>query len=324
MPQAVAESVNEGVTYRHMDCSGGRIRFVTDSPYVVLKWTGQAVKGSYQAQSGIFGFDMYAELHGENRYVGTFIPPVDAMEGYENVVDFIGSGERMVTIEMPLYSYVYKVYIGLKKGCSLKKAPDYPIEKPVIFYGSSITQGGCASKPSSNYPSIISRKFNCNYINLGFSGSARGEDVMADYINSLDMSLFVYDYDHNAPTTERLRETHKRMFDRIREVHPDIPIIIMPRPKYYLTEEEQTRYDIIYHTCLAAKESGDENVYFINNKKLMTLVEDNGLVDGCHPTDSGFLSMAAAVIEVIEKYGLLGGSRKEEGRFFEFLKRCME
>ena len=86
----------------------------------------------------------------------------------------------------------------------LKDAPEYRIKKPVVYYGSSITQGGCASKPGSSYESILSRRFDCDYINLGFSGTAKGEDEIVDYIKGLEMSVFVMDYDHNAPTTEHL------------------------------------------------------------------------------------------------------------------------
>jgi len=55
------------------------------------------------------------------------------------------------------------------------------------------------------------------------------------------------------------------------------------------------------HTYLEAKAAGDENVYFISGEKLMELVGDNGTVDNCHPTDSGFFSMACAVEEVLKE-----------------------
>ena len=94
------------------------------------------------------------------------------------------------------------------------------------------------------------------------------------------------------------------MFRAIRAAHPTLPIVIMPRPKYYLTEEEQIRHEIVYRTYQEAKDAGDENVYFISGRKLMELVGDNGTVDNCHPTDSGFFSMACAVAEVFEEIGL--------------------
>jgi hypothetical protein len=171
----------------------------------------------------------------------------------------------------------------------------------VVYYGSSITQGACASKPGSCYPSILSRKFDCDYINLGFAGSARGEEAMGDYIKELDMSIFVLDYDHNAPNLEKMKATHSRLFQQVRSKHPDLPIIILPRPRYYHRGQDKERFEVIERTYLDAKEQGDENVYFISGKKLMALVKDNGSVDNTHPTDSGFLSMSLALEEFFEE-----------------------
>ena len=304
MPEAVAKTVSEGVHMLHSHRAGGRVCFVTDSPYVAIKTEYIPSKMPHFALSGSAGFDMYERYEEEFRYAGTFMPPVDVENGYESVIDFAECRERYITINLPLYSPVIKLYIGLKDGAVLKEAPEYRVKKPVVYYGSSITQGGCASKPGSSYQSILSRRFDCDYINLGFSGSARGEDEMVDYIKGLDMSVFVMDYDYNAPSAEHLDQTHNKMFKAIRAAHPTLPIVIMPRPKYYLTEKEKIRHQIIYRTYLEAKAAGDENVYFISGRKLMEMVGDNGTVDGAHPTDSGFFSMACAVAEVFEEIGL--------------------
>lgn len=304
MPEEVAKSVSEGVYSLHSNGAGGRVRFVTDSSYVAIKTEYIPGKMPHFAFSGSAGFDMYVKNGDENRYMGTFMPPLDVKDGYESVIDFQESGEKLITINLPLYSSVSKLYIGLKDDCVLKEAPEYRVKKPVVYYGSSITQGGCASKPGSSYQSILSRRFDCDYINLGFSGNARGEDEMVDYIKGLEMSVFVLDYDHNAPSTEHLEQTHNKMFKVIRAAQPTLPIVIMPRPKFYLTAEEEIRYEIVHNTYLEAKEAGDENVYFISGRKLMELVGDNGTVDNCHPTDSGFFSMACAVAEVFEEIGM--------------------
>ncbi len=301
MPEAVAEQVSPGVLHLHTNTAGGRVRFVTDSPYVAIKTEYEPGKMPHFALTGSAGFDMYTECDGDVRYKGTFTPPFIVSDGYESVLDFTESRERIIAINFPLYSSVSKLYIGLKEGAVLKAAPAYRIEKPVVYYGSSITQGGCASRPGSSYQSILSRRLNCDYINLGFSGSAKGEDAMVDYIKGLDMSAFVMDYDHNAPSIEHLRATHSKMFHEIRQAQPDLPIIIMPRPKYYLEEAEKERLEIIQNTYLTAKAKGDLNVYFISGAKLMEKALDEGTVDGCHPTDFGFHSMACAVEEVLRE-----------------------
>lgn len=300
MPETVAARVNKGVQTLHTNTAGGRVRFVTDSAYVAIKTIYEPCRKPHFALTGSSGFDMYFEREGLTRYAGTFIPPVDVEDRYESVIEFTDKGERMITINFPLYSNVSKLYIGLQESAVLKEAPEYKIKNPIVYYGSSITQGACASKPGSCYQSILSRHFDCDYINLGFSGSARGEEVMADYIKTLNMSVFVFDYDHNARTAAELEETHNQFFEIIRKEHPTLPIVILPRPRFYHREEDDTRFEIIKNTYLNARAKGDEHVYFISNKELMALVEDNGSVDNTHPTDSGFLSMAQAIGKVFE------------------------
>lgn len=298
MPEAAAKDINKGVYGLHTNTAGGRVRFVTNSPYVAIRTEYTPCRKSHFPLTGSSGFDMYTGIGENARYAGTFIPPVDVEAGYESVLDFESTEERIITINFPLYSDVRKLYIGLQEGASLREAPEYRIKTPVVYYGSSITQGACASKPGSCYPSILSRKFDCDYINLGFAGSAKGEEAMGQYLAGLEMRLFVLDYDHNAPNSTRLKETHSRLFRQIRSKHPELPIIILPRPRYYHRGEDKVRFDVIERTYLDAKAQGDQNVYFINNRKLMELVQDNGSVDNTHPTDSGFLSMAFALEEV--------------------------
>lgn len=301
MPERAAEGISKGVYGLHTNTAGGRVRFVTNSTYVAIRTDYTPCRKPHFALTGSSGFDMYTGSGKTARYAGTFVPPVEVADGYESLIEFENAQERLITVNFPLYSDVRKLYIGLQEGASLKAAPEYQRKTPVVFYGSSITQGACASRPGNCYPSILSRKFDFDYINLGFAGSAKGEESMGDYIRDLDMSVFVMDYDHNAPHLEKLQATHSRLFHQIRSRHPDLPIIIMPRPRYYHRGQDEARFAVIQRTYLDAKARGDENVYFVSNRKLMELVEDNGLVDNTHPTDSGFFCMALALTEVFEE-----------------------
>lgn len=304
LPESVARGTNDGVLGLYRHTAGGRIRFVTDSPYVAISVKYNVIsKMTHIALAGSAGFDVFVD----GKYSSTFRPDwnvTEHMEGLNNLPE----GKKCVTINMPLYAGVDKIYIGLDENAVVEKAPEYTISKPVVYYGSSITQGGCASKPGSCYQSILERRFDFDYVNLGFSGSARGEDCMADYIASLDMSLFVYDYDHNAPSHEHLLNTHERMFLRIREKNPELPIIMMSRPRYESTPDVLGRLDIIKRTYANAIARGDKKVWLIDGRELMSIVKDNGTVDGCHPTDSGFFNMAKRLGDEIEKnYSLIFG-----------------
>ena len=138
------------------------------------------------------------------------------------------------------------------------------------------------------------------YFNINLGGYSNSYIIANDYIKNLDMSMFVYDYDHNAPNPEHLKNTHEKMFRAIRETHPTLPIIMMSRPKYNLTPEEEERLQIISTTFQNALDSGDENVYLLTGRELCSLCGNEGTVDGCHPTDFGFYSMATALGGLME------------------------
>lgn len=302
MPEDVAKTVSDRVYALHARGAGGRVRFKTDSKYVaIIARMDNISKMPHCALTGSAGFDMYVKNNGCEEYYNTFVPPFTISDGFESVLDFNTKQCREITINFPLYSDVRELYIGLDKNARIEKASPYRITRPIVYYGSSITQGGCASRPGNSYQAIISRRFDCDYINLGFSGSAKAESQIADYIKKLDMSLFVYDYDHNAPTVEHLLNTHAKMFNAVREEQNNLPIIIMSRPKYNLTDEERQRLDIIRQTYSQAVASGDKNVYLIDGKKLTEICRNNGTVDNGHPNDYGFASMAEALGDVIAK-----------------------
>lgn len=297
MPADAAQQVSEGVAYLNTNTAGGRVRFVTDSPYIAIRAELHHIgKMPHFALSGSAGFDLYAE----NRYCGTFMPPFAIESAYESLVELQEEpAKREITINFPLYSGVKKLEIGLQKGAVVQPAQPYQ-NGMVVFYGSSITQGGCASRPGNAYQSMLSRQLGCDFLNLGFSGNAKGEEAMGAYIAGLSMDAFVYDYDHNAPTAEHLQNTHERMFHQIRERQSTLPVIMVSRPKIELNEEEQLRRRIIRATYEKARRQGDQYVYFIDGSELLRYFGgDSGTVDGSHPNDLGFACMAEGLREVL-------------------------
>ena len=305
LPDDVAAATNDGVHRLATNTAGGRVRFITDSPYVAIKVSlPHNIKFPHMTLAGVAGFDLYVLEDGRDRLRKSFLPPYDFVDYYELLYDFPnGKEERLITLNFPLYNDVNELYIGLEEGSVVREAPGYKYEKPIVYYGSSITQGGCASRPGMSYQSIITRKFDIDHVNLGFSGSGRGEQIIADYIAGLDMLAFVLDYDHNAPTVEHYRETHEPFFKTVRAAHPDIPIIIMTRPvpKDFMTYEEWQRIDVAKATYENAAKAGDKNVYFIPGYELMEYAGEEGTVDLCHPTDLGFASIAKRLSEEFEK-----------------------
>lgn len=295
MPEAVAASVSPGVLRLHTHCSGGRLRFCTDSPYLSIRAHMQQVGPMPHASlTGLAGFDLYAG----QQHVKAYIPPLDTKEHYEGKLE-LPKGMQEITLFFPLYAGVKELQIGVAEGSRVERAPAYPNEKPIIFHGSSITQGGVASRSGMCYTNMVCRELGRDIWNLGFSGSARGEPEIAEYIAGLPMECFVYDYDHNAPTVEHLEKTHEAMYRAVRRAHPDIPILLMCRPRFAVNENTRQRMDVIRRTYENAKAAG-ENVYLLTGPELMAFAQSDGTVDGTHPNDVGFYSMARAVIPVLQ------------------------
>ena len=181
---------------------------------------------SHFARTGSSAFDIYVKCGAKYVYHDTFMPTLG--DHYEAISRFKVPGMKDVMLHFPTYSDVKSLYIGVAEGSRIEHSAPYRYSKPVVYYGSSITQGACASRPGNAYQAIISNDLDCDFINLGFSGSALAEEAITDYINSLDMSVFVMDYDHNAPNPEHLERTHEAFFKKIRASHPDLPVIMKP------------------------------------------------------------------------------------------------
>lgn len=307
MPTAVAEQVSAGVNELHYHTAGGRVRFSTDSPYIVIKAVmNKSGRMAHMAVTGSSGFDLYLDSpDGDSIHYRTFVPPPKIIGGYESKLAVKLGGMRYFTINFPLYNDVKELYVGVAKGSKLGEGVPYRKEAPIVYYGSSITQGGCASRPGSCYTATVSRALNMDHINLGFSGNGKGEDAMVDYMKSLDMSVFVCDYDHNAPDETHLRATYQKMYDAIREAHPTLPYIMISRPDYYTHpsfaghDDSIRRRQVILDAFHYAIAKGDRHVYFIDGEGLLRA--DGCTVDGTHPTDLGFYFMTQAVLPVVRR-----------------------
>ena len=311
VPTEVAKQVSPGVEGLSLDTAGGRIRFRTDSPYVAVKVIYNHILETmpHMAATGSKGVDIYEEKDGRPTFVNAVIPPVNVAEGYEGSRDLLGTGMHEVTLNLPLYQGIKKIYVGLDGGSRVYAPKDYSYRRPILYYGSSITQGGCASRPGLSYQAMLTRWLDCDHINLGFSGNARAEVPMVDYLTTFDASVFVCDYDHNAPSADFLKNTHKPLYLRYRERRPDTPIVFVSRPKFLLNSEELRRREIIrapYEDALAA---GDKRVYFIDGATLTAPgLDDEGTVDHCHPNDLGFYYMAKGMYPVLKQ--ILEGEEK--------------
>ena len=304
MPLEIARAISSGVEGLCQNTAGIRVRFRTNSPYIAIRaeWNHQCHM-AHMPFLGISGFDLYrvSDVTHKQTYVKSFVPPVSCEHGYESVIDVEGKMTDYV-LNFPLYNKVSRLLIGVKQGSGFDSPLRYSNSDPIVFYGSSITQGGCASRPGNCYQNFLSRALDLDYVNLGFSGSGRAEDAMIAYLADLKMSAFVSDYDYNAPSADYLEMTHEKLYRGIRQKNPTVPYIIISRPNFGNNTQDEQRRSVIMRTYQKAVFDGDTNVYYLDGASIFAGDErDACTVDGCHPNDLGFYRFFKALLPIFER-----------------------
>ncbi|MBQ8657874.1 MAG: hypothetical protein IJ506_01965 [Clostridia bacterium] len=310
VPMDVAKSVSPGIEILTKQTSGGRIRFSTDSSVVEIQVnTGSTSLPPHMTLTMKGGFILLEERPRDKKYISILPPPsVEGQKEYTAKTKIDGPKKmRNFILYFPLYGPVRSLKIGLEKDARVEHGKKYKDVAPIVYYGSSITQGGCASRPDNCYQGWIEKWNNVDYINRGFSGNGKGEDEMVDYLISLPCSLFVSDFNHSTIPLEDLRERHPRLYRRYREAHPDTPILILSKTNLWEGNDNAEREKIIRGTYEMAKANGDKNVYFISGHDMFKGRDKMSLCIDCdHPNDHGFYLMAKKIykkmIEIDEKF----------------------
>ena len=307
LPTKLSDNINDGVKSL-AECSAGvRVRFKTDSKTIGIKATMKCINDmGHMPRSGYAGFDLYTVQDNTEFFSGNIFPDFQSSSLAKLFPAFNKRENRELVIYLPLYSGVESLEIGIEPEASFAPATPYRINKPILYYGSSITQGGCASRQGTAYQGFISRWLNADFINLGFSGSAKGEPEMAELIASREQSAFVLDYDHNAPNVEYLAATHDQFFQIFRDTQPTTPVVMVSMPDFKNNpdniEVNTQRRKIIRKTYLAAQAAGDQQVFFVDGETLFGNDNvDACTVDRCHPNDIGFFRMAKGISVTLQK-----------------------
>ncbi len=304
IPKEVAENCNEGVQRLYENTTGVRVRFRTNSDYIVVHADIKSADvPTSKALIASKDFDMYIVRRGKPYFSTIFSSSVpEDWNITESRVRF-DKVMKDIVLNFPITANLENVYIGVREGSELLPGSKYKHKKPVVFYGSSIVHGEGAMRPGNTYPAIISRKLDTDFINLGFRGAALAEPAIMEYIAGLDMSVFVYDYDHNATSLEHLANTHYAGYEIFRRKHPKTPVIFASRVDYYCgnVEYNEKARNIVRESYFRALASGDRNVYFVDGKKIYPDDKrDECTADGCHPNDMGYSYMADAFGNIIK------------------------
>ena len=285
------------------DPSGGRIRFRTDSSTIGLVAENPHFSNMHHMASvGENGFDLYVG----REYLGSAWPDGSGKMAKEWRV---GRERRMrdITLYLPLYKAVTIQELSLDADAHLEPAAPYAIAKPIVYYGSSITQGGCASNPGGSCQAILERKLNADFINLGFSGNGLGEPALAEAICELDPSCIVLDFWGN-PSADQYATALPVFVDILRRKWSRMPILVTS-PFYFPAEQsggdvarEQSAKRLTSREFVEKRrKGGDRRIWYVDGLKMLNREQTAGLVDGVHCNSLGFYFNALGLEPFLRK-----------------------
>jgi dienelactone hydrolase/lysophospholipase L1-like esterase len=265
------------------------VRFTTDAPSLQVRWTlvNADLAMQHMPATGVSGLDLYAKNEaGQWRFACNCRP-----YGVTNTASCTLTPSKEYLLFLPLYNGVKSVEIGVPKGSSIAKPDAAALQrrKSVVLYGTSITQGGCASRPGMAFPAIVGRQLDVTIVNLGFSGSGRMEPEWADLLAELDPAVYVLDTLGNM-SVEQVTERVGPFVKKLRKSRPNTPILLVEDAS--LKEISPTPLGRALRTAFEElKSQGVKDLYFLSNKGMLG-DDREGTVDGVHPTDLGMLRHA--------------------------------
>ena len=321
LPISYKDKVRKPVWDLSKSSAGITVRFHSNSTTITLKWTVlNNLDMSHMASTGIKGIDLYTKYDNKWRYVttaGALVGlktyqnksiPADSENEYELIKNMTPEF-REYKLFLPLYDGVIKLEVGIDSIASIEKATPSAV-KPIVFYGTSITQGGCASRPGMAHTNIISRKLDVDCINYGFSGNGRMEMPIVELISDIDASFYVIECLQNMDS-EQVKERVRPLVDMIRTKHPLTPIVLVENMMYTTAFLDQTIETTLIQENEALKNEFDKiikrgipNIFYIKDNQEL-LLDNDGTVDGVHLTDLGFLRYADYLIENFKKNNLI-------------------
>lgn len=318
LPRYVKDSIPEGrELWDRQQCSSGiGVRFATNSTRIgckyTLYWDTHMI---HMADTGLKGTDLYI-LEGDSvwRHVNTNRPYVKKDENGNKTklvestyVSNLDGQMHEYVIYFPLYDGIEDFSVKIDSGAVITKGRPEVINanRRIVAYGTSILQGGCASRTGMAATNIIGRELNCEVVNLGFSGEGKQDTYVARAMATIpDVDVFLLDPVPNC--TEMMCDTLTYNFVKtLRALRPDVPIVMLEGHIY-----PYARYDSFFGNYLPKKNDAfrrnyerlkaenPDNLYYVTSEGLDG-PEDDGTVDGIHLTDLGFLHYANKMIPIL-------------------------
>ncbi len=292
------------------DSAGLSVSFITDSPVIAARWSlnSSGLSMHHMPSTGDSGVDLYAkDAAGQYRWVGAGRPKQQDDSEW-TLIKKAPEGTHEYRLYLPLYNGIKQLQIGVAKDSRLAEPVPYDAghEKPILFWGTSILQGGCASRPGMAYPSIIGRRMNRPTINLGFSGNGQMDPEIVDMIAKLDVAAYVIDCGPNM-SPDMITQRTIPLVTKLREAHPDTPIVIVENVPYQnawfvqsMRESYQSSNARLKEAYKQLRKDGVRELYYVPCDDLYGH-DSEATVDGVHATDLGFLRLADGVEPTLRK-----------------------
>ena len=308
-PQKYKDLVRKEVWDFSENSAGISVSFSSNSSKLLIRWTlKNHFKMHHMTDVGVNGFDLYQKKNNKWYFISTAIPndlqnETCLFKGFQNEL-------RHYRVHFPLYNTLTDLELGVDSNSSIKI-----INKngpPLIFYGTSITQGGCASRPGLAYTNIISRKLNRNCINFGFSGNGHLEISIAHILAKIDKAIFIIDcmwnidekilHENTQPFINALRSKTKKFKS---------PIIFQEQYLSNLNHPDKKFIKSVIKKNIALKKQidnekhkGSKNLYLIEQDGCINK-DSEATVDGVHFNDLGFERYSKHLINKLREIRLI-------------------
>jgi hypothetical protein len=304
-PAAAEPMVPKPVWNLSRDSAGMMVRFKTDATALHVQYKlSKAVLGMpHMPATGVSGVDLYArDASGKWRWVMVTKP--SAQEAKVKVIEGLAPGLREYAAYLPLYNGVETLAIGVPKGAAFEGLA--PRQRPIVFYGTSITHGACASRPGMVHTAVLGRRLDLPVVNLGFSGNGRMDAPVGEWISRIDAAAYVIDCLPNmqpADVTARCVP----LVQQLRAARPSTPIILVEDRRYtndWITPAKAKFHDQNHAALRAAFEQlqklGITNLSYIPGDALYG-TDGEGATDASHASDLGFMRQADLFEPVLRK-----------------------
>ncbi len=307
LPDSLKNSIRKPVWELGKNSAGLAVRFCSNSTTIAAKWEVLLNRTmNHMTATGIKGLDLYCLQNGEWIFVNSGRPAGKVNEAV--IISNMTPENREYLLYLPLYDGIVSLAIGIDSLSSIGQ-PQISLpssSKPVVCYGTSILQGGCASRPGMAHTNILSRWLNREFINLGFSGNAKLDYEIAKVMAAVDASLYILDFVPNS-TADEMNERVEQFYSIIRKQRPDVPILFVESPIFThirfdqkINKEVTVKNETLRQLAETFKQQGDSNICFVSSKEMIG-ADGEATVDGIHFTDLGFLRYAELLYPVIKK-----------------------